>query len=284
MLYCPFRHYHHGTLGLPSFVLQQEFAVGCQCRGLCSSDVTRGARRIWAKGMCVNAVCVRICCTLFVLLLHLFLLLSLTRATHDPLSFFVTKSHAVDSSRLYGFLDNAADMKMPDIKLPDISVPDMPDMPSLGDASAVMDKLMGASSGGGNDNTIMLGGAAAAVVLLGVMASAASSSGGGEAPSAAGKPNAKRKTKQQQLLEIDYHAAARLAYQNWLRDHPDEKSKPDAYEAFEALYEANAVALATSKKAARDLQAFDNTPAKPIPPRQITPKKKHAPPLFFANE
>ena len=100
----------------------------------------------------------------------------------------------------------------------------------------------------------------------------------------------KRKKKKSIPLEIDYHAAARLAYQAWLDEHPDEKASPDAYEEFQELYEASAVALATAKKRERDLQAFDNTPAKPIPPRKITTKKVQATTtsstgdFFFASE
>ena len=180
-------------------------------------------------------------------------------------------------------LPSVDDIKLPEISLPDISLPDMPSLPSLG----------GGEAGGAVDDTLIMG-VGAAVLLVGVLAAMASSLGDdGEANSSGGAsaPKKKRKTKQQQLLEIDYHAAAKLAYQTWLDEHPDQKSIPGAYEAFETLYEEHAVALATAKKMARDLQAFDNTPVKPIPERRITPKKAPTPPVtegeasfFFASD
>lgn len=173
-------------------------------------------------------------------------------------------------------------------------MPDMPDMSSLpslggegGGTEAAVNKLIESSS---NDNLIM--GVGAAVLLLGVLAAATSSGGDGGADGTV--PTTRRRNKKPSGLEIDYQAAARLAYQTWLTNHPEAKSNPGAYEAFEALYEANAVALATAKKIARDLQAFDNTPTKPIPPRKLTMKKVVMPPpppakegsggFFFASE
>lgn len=161
-----------------------------------------------------------------------------------------------------------------------LKVPDMPVLPSLGGEG--VNKLMASSL-----SSTMVASVAATVIILGVFAAAANSSGSNAGN---GKMSQAKKRKKASEFAIDYHSAARMAYQEWLQDHPDEKSKPDAYAAFEDLYEAHAVAIAASKKLARDLQAFDNRPAQPIPPRKMTMKKIESPSttksskFFFASE
>ena len=98
-----------------------------------------------------------------------------------------------------------------------------------------------------NDNLIL--GVGAAVLLLGVLAVATSS--GGEGGAGGTVPTTRRRNKKPSGLEIDYHADARLAYQTWLIDHPEAKSNPGAYEAFEALYR-NCVNRETSKDGTLD--------------------------------
>ena len=196
-------------------------------------------------------------------------------------------------------LPSLSDLKLPniaDVNLPSVDnwkMPDMPAMPSLpsslGNGGEGVTKLLDSTGSSGSNTLIVVG--TAFVLFLGVMAVTASAMGADTEGGQAGSRTVLKKKQKSKvnLLAIDYHAPARLAYQEWLSNHPDEKANADAYAVFEALYEANAVALATSKKIARDLEAFDNKPAKPVPPRTIMPKKTTPPPtksgtFFFASE
>jgi hypothetical protein len=178
------------------------------------------------------------------------------------------------------FYVNLPEINLPDVTLPEVnlpsniempSMPEIPPLPSLNlpslDSNAVLGDL---------DPTVLLG-----LVLVVVVASAGASGSATEA-SSLGKKRAKKKTP----LEIPYHAAARLAYDAWLEAHPDESYDEAAYLAFQSIYEAHAVAEATSKKLLRDLHNFSNEPPPEPPVRRVSEPKATAPlkgKFFFAS-
>ena len=90
----------------------------------------------------------------------------------------------------------------------------------------------------------------------------------------------------EKLLAIPYHAPAKMAYQAWLEDHSNEVYDEAAYQSFEKLYEAQAIAEATAKKLGRDLKRFDNKPIpEPIAAQEapLNSLEKSKGNFFFAN-
>ena len=150
---------------------------------------------------------------------------------------------------------------------------------------------MSASTGGLDTNVII----AAAVGLATVVAVASATSGGGgdgiAVGSGVGGSSRRRSRAQANVLAIPYDAPARLAYQSWLDEHPDEKWNEPAYTAFASAYHELAVAEARQKKLARDLATFANKPwpepaPRPAPRVKIVPEgetKTSRGGLFFAT-
>jgi hypothetical protein len=81
---------------------------------------------------------------------------------------------------------------------------------------------------------------------------------------------APKKSKAAAQLEIPYDAAARFAYDTWRRENGNAPFNAQGYAVFEELYVSQAIAEATAKKLKRDMEAFDNRPRPPVPPRQVT--------------
>jgi hypothetical protein len=97
--------------------------------------------------------------------------------------------------------------------------------------------------------------------------SATTTSASGSAKKAAVPP---KKSKSAAQLEIPYDAAARFAYDTWRRENGNAPFNAQGYAVFEELYVSQAIAEATAKKLKRDMEAFDNRPRPPVPPRQVT--------------
>ena len=78
-----------------------------------------------------------------------------------------------------------------------------------------------------------------------------------------------------------------MAYDSWCEAN-DQKYNEAAYEAFEKLYEQQAIAQATAKKLQRDLDGFVNEAPKAPPPRKVTStpvvERKQEKEMFFANQ
>lgn len=164
-------------------------------------------------------------------------------------------------------------VQLPDVSslnMPDVSALNMPDLSSI-DASSFQDNP-----------------AALAAIGLAALAAVGAASAGGESSgsSTAGGGPKRRSGKQAAAIAIPYHAAARLAYEEWCKEHK-EKSNEAGFLAFQEIYESEAVAQVKAKKLHRDLDTFSNEGKKPIPPRKITttpvPKKEPAPDFFFAD-
>ena len=157
------------------------------------------------------------------------------------------------------------------VKLPDIGMPSI-DIPAIDLKSIEMPTINIPGLPESIDQSVLLpaiGVGLAAIVL-------ASAGGGGGS------------TSSKVDLSIPYDAAARLAYDQWRTDN-NEKFNAEAYMAFRKKYEANAIADATSKKLARDLNSFQNKPPEPTPERIITVKRPTEKsteeiPFFFASK
>jgi hypothetical protein len=97
--------------------------------------------------------------------------------------------------------------------------------------------------------------------------SATTTSASGSTKKTAATP---KKSKAAAQLEIPYDAAARFAYDTWRRENGNAPFNAQGYAVFEELYVSQAIAEATAKKLKRDMDAFDNRPRPPVPPRQVT--------------
>ena len=195
------------------------------------------------------------------------------------------------SGHLYAEPDLKFYVNFPEVKVPNIEMPTMPaidmptipslekiDLPSMPTLDIPSLEKLDIPSVGGVDHNILV-----PAVGLAVVAIVAASAGGGSS----GATTKAKKKKKKNVYEIPYHAAARLAYDKWLEAHPDETYDEAAYLSFQRLYEEQAVAEATAKKLARDLQGFANEPIPEPVVRQIPERETVAVPpkgrFFFAN-
>lgn len=190
--------------------------------------------------------------------------------------------------QLYGLLEEASEIgsvDLSDVKLPDISRMKLPEisMPSVGMPSMDAFKVpsMDMKAFGSLDTDLVLPVAGVSALLLLGLVATASSSGKGASPSA----SKKRKKIKVNPLDIPYHAAAQLAYTQWLEAHPDYGWDDAAYQSFQTSFERHAVAEATAKKLKRDLQNFTNEPLPEPQPRRESekPTTKGSGVFFFAN-
>lgn len=157
--------------------------------------------------------------------------------------------------------------EIPDLDIPSVSIPSI-DLKSI-DISSV-------SNLSGDLPLEVIGLSIAAIVLLFL--------GGG------GKESTSRQrgvSSSRSLTTVPYDAAAQMAYGEWIAEHENEKVNAAAYAHFKKLYEAKAIADATSKKLSRDLANFKNE-APPVTKRQIAPQveppKKNLDPMYFARK
>jgi len=148
-------------------------------------------------------------------------------------------------------------IEIPDLK--SIEIPDIPSVNLLGDLPLPV---------------IGLGIAAIALLV------AATRGEGGERLS-----SSTRQRGGTSLTTIPYEAPAQMAYGEWIANHENEKVNAAAYAHFKKMYEAKAVADATSKKLARDLANFKNEPPPKIERQIKAPEKtENLDPLYFAGK
>lgn len=181
-------------------------------------------------------------------------------------------------------------MQMPDIALPPMLMPNFA-LPSLDQKSIELPsinlpsmdfRLMDFSNFGAPDLQVP----PPVVIGLCLAVSAVLIAGRGSSDTGAVSENS-RKSKSTLKYEIPYDAAARLAYDAWCRDHGDAPFNAKGYAHFREIYEAKAVADATSKKLARELTVFENKARPSAPHRQVaarsTTKESAKVPFFFAR-
>lgn len=177
------------------------------------------------------------------------------------------------------------DIKVPSLNLKSIELPSI-DLPSMQLPSIDLPSIDFANP----DLALPVIGLGLAAVAVAVLAAGGGEGRGGSTDTAATAK--KSNNKASQLYAIPYDAAARLAYDSWRREHGDAPFNEEGYVHFQEIYIAKAVADATSKKLARDLEiSFANKARPPAPPRQIaipptTPKTENATekqPFFFAQ-
>jgi hypothetical protein len=173
---------------------------------------------------------------------------------------------------------NIPNIKLPDLKLPDIpniAVPEFPSIPSMTNFNL---PSLDAKSFSEMDSNVLI----PALGLVVFVILTASATGG-----ASGTAESTVKRKKKNVLDIPYHAAARLAYDAWLDAHPNETYDEAAYQSFQILYESKAAAEAKSKKLARDLDRFSNKPLPEPVARTVTkresPVESKSGKFFFAS-
>ena len=173
-----------------------------------------------------------------------------------------------------GASSDAVDMKplSLDLELPKVEMPEMPEMPEISFPALDMQSSLDLPG-----DVSLSPAAAGALAILGLIAVMSASGSADDEGGAGSSPRKKRRRKKAPPLAIPYDAASRLAYDAWCAAN-DQNSNEDAYDYFKELYEAQAVAEATSKKMQRDLDAFQNQPKPEMPERSIYAKA-----FFFAR-
>jgi len=165
-------------------------------------------------------------------------------------------------------------IEIPEMPKINIVMPDMPEMPQINLPAIDLKAVDMASDALGFDMTIPVIGLGVVAVVLALASAGGSSESqeGGSSSSSMGSGRPKKKAQKKNPLEIPYDAAARLSYDAWCEAN-DEAFNEGGYAHFREIFNAKAVADATAKKLARDLNMFKNEAPKAPAPRKLSPPK-----------